>query len=73
MCVCVCVHVCVCVCVCVCVNAEFLSKLSKFRVINEEDSTVLNYFDELEVHPVHIGRWCVFSICLHVCVFMHVV
>jgi adenylate kinase len=33
---------------------EFLSKLSKFRVINEEDSTVLNYFDELEVHPVHI-------------------
>ncbi|XP_002738748.1 adenylate kinase 7-like [Saccoglossus kowalevskii] len=31
-----------------------LRRLSDFRVVNEEDSTVLNYFDELEIHPDHI-------------------
>ncbi|XP_033112222.1 adenylate kinase 7-like [Anneissia japonica] len=29
-------------------------RLQEFRVLNEEDTTVLNYFDELEFHPEHI-------------------
>ncbi len=33
-----------------------LRRLVEFRAINEEDSTVLNYFDELEIHPEHIGK-----------------
>ena len=33
-----------------------LRRLSVFRSDNEDDSTVLNYFDELEIHPEHIGR-----------------
>lgn len=37
-------------------SAEYLAKLAKFRTLNEEDVTVLNYFDELEVHPEHFGR-----------------
>lgn len=37
-------------------SAEYLAKLAKFRMLNEEDVTVLNYFDELEVHPEHFGR-----------------
>ena len=32
----------------------FLKRLSEFRAINTDDQTVLNYFDELEVHPEHI-------------------
>uniref|UniRef100_A0A4W4G8Q5 Nucleoside-diphosphate kinase n=1 Tax=Electrophorus electricus TaxID=8005 RepID=A0A4W4G8Q5_ELEEL len=34
---------------------EFLQRLSKFREENTEDETVLNYFDELEIHPEHIS------------------
>uniref|UniRef100_A0AAR2L749 Nucleoside-diphosphate kinase n=1 Tax=Pygocentrus nattereri TaxID=42514 RepID=A0AAR2L749_PYGNA len=34
---------------------EFLQRLSTFREANTEDDTVLNYFDELEIHPEHIG------------------
>ncbi|XP_072543020.1 adenylate kinase 7-like isoform X4 [Salminus brasiliensis] len=33
---------------------EFLQRLSTFRAENTEDKTVLNYFDELEIHPEHI-------------------
>ena len=33
-----------------------LRRLAEFRAVNEEDSTVLNYFDELEIHPDHIGK-----------------
>ncbi|XP_049340519.1 adenylate kinase 7a isoform X2 [Astyanax mexicanus] len=33
---------------------EFLQCLSTFRAQNTEDETVLNYFDELEIHPEHI-------------------
>ncbi|XP_055274472.1 adenylate kinase 7 isoform X3 [Moschus berezovskii] len=33
---------------------RFLRALSNYRDINTEDETVLNYFDELEIHPVHI-------------------
>ncbi|XP_071962489.1 adenylate kinase 7-like [Antedon mediterranea] len=29
-------------------------RLQEFRVLNEEDTTVLNYFDELEFHPENI-------------------
>ncbi|KAJ8045225.1 Adenylate kinase 7 [Holothuria leucospilota] len=29
-------------------------RLAEFRSLNEEDNTVLNYFDELEIHPEHI-------------------
>ncbi|XP_045067118.1 adenylate kinase 7-like [Coregonus clupeaformis] len=33
---------------------EYLSRLKKYRKANVEDETVLNYFDELEIHPEHI-------------------
>ncbi|XP_019630798.1 PREDICTED: adenylate kinase 7-like isoform X1 [Branchiostoma belcheri] len=29
-------------------------RLTEFRNINREDETILNYFDELEIHPDHI-------------------
>lgn len=35
-----------------------LRRLAEFRAVNTEDETVLNYFDELEVHPDHIGMSC---------------
>ncbi|XP_028398700.1 adenylate kinase 7-like [Dendronephthya gigantea] len=31
-----------------------LRRLAEFRAVNTEDETVLNYFDELEIHPDHI-------------------
>lgn len=34
----------------------FTRRLTEFRRINTEDNTVLNYFDELEFHPIKIGR-----------------
>ena len=34
-----------------------LRRLAEFRAINTEDETVLNYFDELEIHPEVIGRF----------------
>lgn len=30
-------------------------RLELFRSENEMDTTVLNYFDEFEIHPDHIG------------------
>ncbi|XP_063679451.1 adenylate kinase 7-like isoform X3 [Bolinopsis microptera] len=33
----------------------FLKRLAEFRAINTDDQTVLNYFDELEVHPEHLN------------------
>ncbi|XP_065762387.1 adenylate kinase 7 isoform X5 [Muntiacus reevesi] len=38
---------------------RFLRALSNYRDVNTEDETVLNYFDELEIHPIHIdvGRF----------------
>ncbi|XP_048831321.1 adenylate kinase 7 [Brienomyrus brachyistius] len=33
---------------------RFLQHLASYRDINTEDETVLNYFDELEIHPEHI-------------------
>ena len=35
---------------------EFLRRLEKYREMNVEDETVLNYFDELEIHPEHLGN-----------------
>lgn len=32
----------------------FLKRLQEFRAVNTDDQTVLNYFDELEVHPEHL-------------------
>ena len=39
------------------VSLGLLRRLSLFRSQNEEDNTVLNYFDELEIHPEHIGMY----------------
>ncbi|XP_073494623.1 adenylate kinase 7 [Phyllobates terribilis] len=33
---------------------RFLRSLATFRDLNTEDETVLNYFDEAEIHPLHI-------------------
>lgn len=39
-------------------NAEtaFVQRLQTYRSNNTEDSTVLNYFDFHEVHPINIGK-----------------
>ena len=37
-------------------SAGLMRRLAEFRAINTEDETVLNYFDELEIHPDHIGE-----------------
>ena len=31
-------------------------RLTDYRAVNTDDDTVLNYFDELEFHPEHIGQ-----------------
>ncbi|XP_062325724.1 adenylate kinase 7 isoform X2 [Osmerus eperlanus] len=33
---------------------QFLRRLASFRESNVEDETVLNYFDELDIRPIHI-------------------
>ncbi|XP_046935863.1 adenylate kinase 7, partial [Lynx rufus] len=33
---------------------RFLRSLGSYRNINTEDETVFNYFDEIEIHPIHI-------------------
>uniref|UniRef100_UPI00398E31B9 adenylate kinase 7 n=1 Tax=Pristiophorus japonicus TaxID=55135 RepID=UPI00398E31B9 len=33
---------------------RFLHHLARYREQNTEDETLLNYFDEIEIHPVHI-------------------
>lgn len=35
---------------------EFLQRLSMFRDANMGEESVLDYFDELEIHPEHIGE-----------------
>jgi adenylate kinase len=37
-----------------------LRRLRTFRELNEEDITVLNYFDELEIHPLRISEKCLY-------------
>lgn len=34
---------------------RYLRSLNLFRELNTEDETVLNYFDEIEIHPQYIG------------------
>ena len=34
-----------------------MRRLAEFRAVNTEDETVLNYFDELEIHPDHVGEF----------------
>ena len=34
-------------------------RLDLFRSDNEIDTTVLNYFDEFEIHPDHIGVYAI--------------
>lgn len=41
-----------------CILLGFMRRLTAFREQNEEDDTVLNYFDELEIHPDPIGTLC---------------
>ena len=31
-------------------------RLADYRALNTEDETVLNYFDEFEIHPEKIGK-----------------
>ena len=37
--------------------AGLMRRLADFRTVNTEDETVLNYFDELEIHPDHVGEF----------------
>lgn len=37
-------------------HAGLMRRLADFRAVNTEDETVLNYFDELEIHPDRIGE-----------------
>ena len=39
-------------------------RLLEFRTLNSDDETVLNYFDELEIHPEHIGKLWFIRFCL---------
>lgn len=38
-----------------------MRRLAEFRAVNTEDETVMNYFDELEIHPDHIGKCSLFK------------
>ena len=38
-------------------SSGLLRRLKLYRELNEDDVTVLNYFDELEIHPVHLRKW----------------
>ena len=37
-------------------HTGLLRRLKLFRELNQEDVTVLNYFDELEIHPESISE-----------------
>lgn len=34
---------------------EFVPRLMRYRQLSTADETLLDYFDELEIHPEHIG------------------
>lgn len=38
-----------------CTEEEFVPRLTKYRNYMAAEETVLDYFDELEIHPKHIG------------------
>lgn len=31
-------------------------RLTEYKAVNGEDDTVLNYYDELEIHPSRLGK-----------------
>ncbi|KAI2654253.1 Adenylate kinase 7 [Labeo rohita] len=37
---------------------QFLRRLANFRERNVEDETLLNYFEDLEIHPEHLEKIC---------------
>lgn len=45
---------------------HFLGRLSKYRENDAENDTVLQYFDEIDISPLHIGnphsRMCIFTL-----------
>ena len=47
----------------------FLRRLAIFRSQNEDDITVLNYFDEFEIHPDHIGMLAI--LIMMACPYVH--
>lgn len=62
---------------------KFLPRLVMFRKCNAEEETVLNYFDELEIHPERMGRppfsmltnhaTCILKyICIHDMCIVHI-
>lgn len=44
---------------------HFLRRLSRYRENNVEDETVVNYFDELDISPLYLGKpsccWGIYS------------
>ncbi len=42
-----------------------MRRLTDYRTINTEDETVLNYFDELEIHPEKIGAYWLLELNVH--------
>lgn len=34
---------------------EFVARLTRYRQLSTAEETLLDYFDELEIHPEHIG------------------
>lgn len=44
-----------------------MRRLTLFQSQNEDDITVLNYFDEFEIHPVHFGMYINFYTHLRSC------
>lgn len=38
-----------------CTEAEYVPRLERFRNAMAAEESVLDYFDELEIHPKHIG------------------
>lgn len=38
-----------------CTEAQYIPRLEKFRNAMTAEESVLDYFDELEIHPKHIG------------------
>ena len=42
-------------------STGLMRRLAEFRAVNTEDETVMNYFDELEIHPDHLGKFSLFK------------
>lgn len=56
------------------VSAGFTRRIEEFRSLNEKDNTVLNFFDEMEIHPEIISTPAL-SLALHTdiyCMAVHV-